>query len=465
MTMIGSLDSSALNQMDPAFFDPSGMLGPGMTNFFGKMQNDPNLLNRTIERSQNREIKLTTGSFERIKGTNAKGEVAGHVTWASPPSEKYSQAREQAGQFVAMPLEKAGKIHIVEEGGKEGSKAKALALEPKAFTKWVDERMNCGDPKIVGQTKKFLEANGIVKTDSGKYMVHLMPEAGAYNNLFPGMGNNAVGSNVFSTLQNSSWVLPMLGIGAGAAGGYMMGGKGGAAVGALGTLPMMAVAALALKSTAGGGALAPGLVGLGGAGAAGYLGNFGSAAGWGLGATAMGLAGMDGMAYNMKKQMRSYADQSKMDSLIAMCNNPGIPIEDLIAMFMAQMADTYENKLREKLEETARAEKRENEREREKDQGRMVSSSISALGSMAAIIPGVGTGVAMAAQAGGMFYNQYTDAKIAAKDAAGGHTKSSTILMQEVQILMNTWKQVNELLSNLAKTMNDMAMTPIRNLR
>ena len=65
----------------------------------------------------------------------------------------------------------------------------------------------------------------------------------------------------------------------------------------------------------------------------------------------------------------------------------------------------------------------------------------------------------------GKAYEASVDARIAVKDALSGTTKSSTVLMQEVQMLMHKWKQVNELMSNLMKAMHDMAMTPIRNLR
>ena len=39
------------------------------------------------------------------------------------------------------------------------------------------------------------------------------------------------------------------------------------------------------------------------------------------------------------------------------------------------------------------------------------------------------------------------------------------MLMNEVQLLMQKWKQINEMVSNLLKNMHDMNMTPIRNLR
>jgi hypothetical protein len=264
-----------------------------------------------------------------------------------------------------------------------------------------------------------------------------------------------VSTGIFGTLQNNSWLLPTM--------GFATGGVGGLVMGLLGAKALKSTAGA--MSTGGAGSLAPALLGAGGSGAAGYLGNFGGAASWGTAAAAMGVVGLEGQAFNMKKQMQSFAQQSKQDSLIAMCNNPGIPIEDLIAMFMAQMADTYESKLRLKMEETARAEKREQERTREKEKGDYSAGLVSGIGSALGMIPGVGTAVAVGSQVVASGMRQATDAKLALEDALAGNTKSSTILMQEIQILMNKWKQVNELLSNLAKTLHDMAMTPIRNLR
>jgi hypothetical protein len=376
-------------------------------------------------------------------------EGAGSVTWAAPPSQQYSQAAQKAGSGAAVPIEQAGKIHIVTEDGKT-----AMGLKPAEFTKWADERLNCGNPKIEAQTQKFLDANGIVKTTNGNYLVQMQPEQAAMQAAFPGnTTKNPVSSGILGTLQNSSWLLPTM--------GFATGGVGGLVMGLLG--------AKALKASAGAmtgdmGSLAPALLGAGGSGAS-YMGTIGGSASWGSAATVMGVMGLDGMAYNMKKQMASYAQEAKMDSLIAMTNNPGIPIEDLIAMFMAQMADTYDQKLRMKMEETARAEKREQERTREKEAGDFKAGMVSGIGSALSMIPVVGTAAAVAGQVAGNVIRQTTDAKIALKDALQGNTKSSTILMQEIQILMNKWKQMNELLSNLSKTLHDMAMTPIRNLR
>ncbi|MEO0814971.1 MAG: hypothetical protein AAFY60_19080, partial [Myxococcota bacterium] len=46
-----------------------------------------------------------------------------------------------------------------------------------------------------------------------------------------------------------------------------------------------------------------------------------------------------------------------------------------------------------------------------------------------------------------------------------GETPSQTVLMQELQYLTHQWQQINELVSNMSKSLHDMAMTPIRNLR
>ena len=124
---------------------------------------------------------------------------------------------------------------------------------------------------------------------------------------------------------------------------------------------------------------------------------------------------------------------------------------DIDDLYTFENIDKYDKKLREKMEETAIAEKRERERQREMDKARM-------LGGIASIVPGVGpiigSGIEMVAQE-----------KIRIKDALNGGTRSSTILMQEVQMLMQKWQRINEMVSNLLKSLHDMAMTSIRNLR
>ena len=172
----------------------------------------------------------------------------------------------------------------------------------------------------------------------------------------------------------------------------------------------------------------------------------------GVGSTVAQTLGFEGMAFNMRKIMRSHVEDFKDASFISMINNPGIPIEDLIFMFMAYMADKYEKKLREKMEETALAEKKERRRQRIMDEAKM-------LGGIASAVPlgigrVIGAGIEMVAAEG-----------IRIHDALDGNMKSSTLLMQEVQMLMHKWQRLNELLSNLLKVLHDMAMVPIRNVR
>ncbi|MEO1172715.1 MAG: hypothetical protein AAFX94_11800, partial [Myxococcota bacterium] len=46
-----------------------------------------------------------------------------------------------------------------------------------------------------------------------------------------------------------------------------------------------------------------------------------------------------------------------------------------------------------------------------------------------------------------------------------GNLKSQAVLTAELQHMFQILKQLMELLSNMSKTMHDMAMVPIRNLR
>ncbi len=163
------------------------------------------------------------------------------------------------------------------------------------------------------------------------------------------------------------------------------------------------------------------------------------------------VVGMDGLAFQMRKAMNSVAEGVKDDAMIGMLNNPGMNIEDLIFMFMAHMSDKFEKKLRMKMEEAALQEKRETKRE-------MRKQSVAAIGGLVSMVP-----VAGAAANG---FLQASASKMDQLEAAvNGETKSTTMLMNEVQMLMNKWKQMNEMTSNLLKAMHDMAMTPIRNIR
>lgn len=368
---------------------------------------------------------------KKQKTTGSEGPVT------QPPGAAKVQSTATADAKFYRDGVELGRVHVLDSEGVPVTKNMSVS----EFSKWVDE-MRAVDPKGADE---FIATNKLKKAEDGSWVQIAPGAAAALNQVLPGKAaDNSIGSKVVSGLQKNTWMLPVAGFATGGIGGLVMGLMG----------------AKALKATAGTNALAPGLTGMSAAYSTNQLGTFGTIA------SALGVVtGNDGMAYQMKKQLTSLAQESKMDSLISMCNNPGMPIEDLIAMFMAQMSDTYEQKLRQKMEETARAEKREQERTREKDAGDMKAGLVSSIGSLAAIVPGWGTAIAAGSQAVSSFMRQSTDAKLAIADAAGGYTKSSTILMQEIQILMNKWKQTTELLSNLSKSLHDMAMTPIRNLR
>jgi hypothetical protein len=356
----------------------------------------------------------------QLGGTSTQAAQQGAVNLSGPstagPHANYSHNVAQTQGTYYVPLENVGKIKTT---GKEFTGA---------------HLSKCLDKSTPERRARFMEKHGIVQTPEGKYMLPVQQSGSGFTAFAPGMSNNPVGASTFDILQRTSWIAPVIGF------------VGGGLPGLIGGL----VAGSALKSAAGaysssGNLLAPGL------GGGSYLGNIGGVGAYGGLATAAQAMGLEGMAFNMRKQMNAVAEDFKDDTLISMINNPGIPIEDLIFLFMAHMADKYDKRLREKMEETAQAEKRERDRERKQDQARM-------LGGIASLVPGVGSLIGSAIQMG-------VNEQIRVQDALNGSTKSSTILMQEVQILMQKWKQINEMLSNLSKSLHEMAMTPIRNLR
>ena len=349
-------------------------------------------------------------------------DAQGNVTLGSQPSTAsphtaYSQQAFQTAGTYAVPLETVGTIRTT---GKPFS-GQHLA--------------NCLDQATPERRARFMEKHGIVQEKDGTYLLPVQDATGQFSAIAPGQGGNPIGQSTFNVLQKSSWLAPVLGF----VGGGIPGLIGGA------------VMARSLKSVSGG-MTAPGLMHIGsGATPGGYVGDIAGVGGYGGLAAGAQMLGLDGMAFSLRKQMRSYCEDFKDQSMIGMIHNPGIPIEDLIFLFMAYMGDKYEQKLRDKMEEAAIAEKREREREREQDKARM-------LGGIASLVPGVGPLIGSAIEMG-------VNEKLRIKDALNGSAKSSTVLMQEVQMLMHKWKQMNEMLSNLMKAMHDMAMTPIRNMR
>ena len=194
----------------------------------------------------------------------------------------------------------------------------------------------------------------------------------------------------------------------------------------------------------------------------------GMSAGGNLGGlTNFGMVGFEGLNFKMRSMMRDIASNYKDDALISMINDKGMSIEDLIAYFMAYMSEKFEEKLREKMEETALAEKRERQRDLRKKEGETKSGLLTGVLTIAGGAIGGPAGAMIGAQMGNMgaqYMDQQRMQNDAMDSAINGETKSSTILMQEIQILTQKWKQVVELYSELSKMLHDMAMSVIRKI-
>ncbi|MEZ0310397.1 MAG: hypothetical protein ACAI38_01400 [Myxococcota bacterium] len=179
--------------------------------------------------------------------------------------------------------------------------------------------------------------------------------------------------------------------------------------------------------------------------------------GGGLGLLSMGsamLGATDGIQFQLRKQMRSVASNFGDYNMLSLINSPGISIESLIYYFMAYMSDKYEDKLREKMEEVVIQEQRERRMQQRRDAAEMVGGILS--------IGGIFNPVGMAA---GMAVKQFGEMVNGVEGALSGGSKSTTVLMQEVQILIQNWKMIMDMTSNVSKTLHEMAMTAVRNIR
>ena len=430
--------------------DPSKMLNPmAMLNYLGM----PGGGNPTP--AQLNQIKRTQARANDIylvgKSTKGKPKLegqpkAGAKSHLDPPSKAYSQNAKKMENFMYRPLPKDGRVRFVDE---EGNTIKA-SMSSKDVTKMLDGWMK--NPKTEKKALAFADANGLEKK-GGEWMQKVPADQAAGGFMPPGMAGNPMATAASSFTNRGQFFGPgmdMAGMAMGASVGAPLGTMAGAAFGPVG---MVGGGMLGML---GGGLLMSKVMkgsGMGGGG-------FGGMAA--LGAVG-GMFGNPGIAFNMKKQVNSSMRQMQDSGMISMINNPGIPIEDLLFLFMAYMGDKYDKKLREKMEETALAERRAEQREMEMDRANMLGGMVSSMGGgmLSFINPVFGMGAQMA---GGMI-TQGLKQQSAMKDAAGGYTKSTTMLMNEVQLLMQKWKQINEMVSNLLKNLHDMNMTPIRNLR
>jgi hypothetical protein len=168
------------------------------------------------------------------------------------------------------------------------------------------------------------------------------------------------------------------------------------------------------------------------------------------GFTSMLTGGGANMAqFQLQDIVKQQSKIARDDSLIAMIQSGNMPIEDLIAYFMIQMEGNYEDDLRQKMQEAAIQDEVERQQSAQ-------SQMLSGLGS---ILNTFTSG------AGGGITSMFSGMLSQAQNAANPNQKSATMLMQEVQILTEKWKQMTELCSNLLKDLSDMTMTPIRNIR
>ncbi|MEO1173327.1 MAG: hypothetical protein AAFX94_14940, partial [Myxococcota bacterium] len=150
-------------------------------------------------------------------------------------------------------------------------------------------------------------------------------------------------------------------------------------------------------------------------------------------------AGADRLAFRAEETMDALYAILDTDQFIDQINSASIPIEQLLMMVMIHVAESSDVELRNKMEEVMLAEQEEAQRAAREGMVEIGSAIVNT------DIP-------------------TTIFDEADQDLATG-TKSSAVLMQELQHLTHQWQQTNELISNLSKSLHDMAMTPIRNLR
>lgn len=388
----------------------------------------------------------------------AQAPAGSQPSTASPHGNYSHQAAQTAGTYY-LPLD-SDQVALTDRKGKKVLSGQHLGRV-----------MNEKDPKYVSAAnpegfrfpelrQSLVEKHKLTQTLDGRWLAPVQSRsAGNVGDLIPGLTSASgaltgtvatqadVGQSSMDYVNRSSFLMPAMTVD-----GLATGGLAGLAGGFL--------MSNALKSTMAGSGVTGLSMSAGAMGsmswstkALGTVGTVGSVVG-----SAFGLD-MSGMQFNTQAIIQSEMRQYKLDNLMGTIDNPGVSIESLIFMFMAAMGDQYEEKLREKMKETCIAEKTEeriNNRNRKAD---MTAGLAQGIGSMFGPLGGMIGGMAgQTVKAGASKLNQL-------EAGLNGKTKSSTMLMQEVQMLMHKWKQLNEMMSNLLKAMHDMAMTPIRNLR
>lgn len=170
----------------------------------------------------------------------------------------------------------------------------------------------------------------------------------------------------------------------------------------------------------------------------------------GAASTAASAAGLSGLGFALRKAVRS-ASSTASDTAFISALNSNMSIESLLYYWMAYASDKYDKKLREKMEEWTLQQQLEDEQE-------TTRSVANAIGGIVGLVTGTGSVATSIATGLANTINAYSS-------ATSGTGKSSTVLAQEVQILVQQWKTISDLTSNLSKDLHEMAMTAVRNLR
>ncbi len=406
--------------------------------------NDGNFLNAfgvTNPQDQERLIREGGGLQQTGLRVEQTGTQQAQATAKSPPAKSYSQGRVNSASAKHFTRVDA-RAHIVDSNGNERS--------GENLDKTLRAGLDSSNPRRVQATQSYMQRNGLDFDAEGKLVV-------ANNRLDT---NSAGAALAFGGRVGGRGIPASRGGGGGGGGGPTSTSAGlsgsdnisGAGWGALAAgavalpigIELFTSGGMGLVSAAGTAASVPGMAHMGA---------------YGVAATAAAAAGQDGLSFRLRQQMRAIAEDYRDNNMLSMINNQAMPIEDLIFLFMAYMSDKYEDKLRAKMEEALIQEKVERRIERRNQEAQFKANMAGAIGGMFGPVGGMVGQVVGQAE---VMRAQKTNDLDAALNGSG---KSSTMLMQEIGMLVNKWKMLAELCSNLIKALHDMAMVPVRNIR
>ncbi len=155
------------------------------------------------------------------------------------------------------------------------------------------------------------------------------------------------------------------------------------------------------------------------------------------------LAGMFETA-RFGQAKRRVASQMRYYEMMGLIHS-GMPIEMVVMLFMMMMHEDYDERIRQKMEEVALAKQVE-------DHNRPIKEQLD--------YKNQNGGFTSPAE-----YEAAYNAAVVDPMRAGVSLKSSDMLNQELTQLMEQLKQIMNLLSNIMRAVDEMSMTPIRNMR